>query len=145
MKRSRGSMFVFAAVLCALAQAGALAAQPRLLSNLVQGEWEGQGPPGEIALRISGESLHFFVRDDFWYEATFTLPAGDGPQQLHATITDSSPPRKDLGETVFAIVQLEDGVLSVAVDDGSDVAPESFRTAMSRYDFRRAPSPGERQ
>ena len=103
----------------------------------LQGFWEGDGPPGRISLTITGSSLHFYVRTDFWYEATFTLPAGTAPQQLTATITGSSPPTTNIGDVVFAIVKIEDGTLSLAVDDGSDAAPTSFAEAMSRYDLKR--------
>lgn len=103
----------------------------------LQGDWEGKGPPGKISVTIKGNSLRFHARDDFWYEATFTLPTGVEPPQLHATITDSSPPAKDIGVKVIAIYKIEDGALTLAVDDGSDEAPASFLDASSHYDLER--------
>lgn len=109
------------------------AAASASLLELLQGEWEGKGPPGKISIRVTGESLRFDAGEDFWYEATFTLPPATYPQQFNATITDSAPPAKDVGEVVFAIVEIEGGTLTLAVDDGSALPPVSFLTAMSSY------------
>src|SRR5262245_44603556 len=54
----------------------------------LQGYWEGDGAAGKCSITITGNSLHFYARTDFWYVTTFTLPAGTDPQQLHATIKD---------------------------------------------------------
>ena len=66
------------------------------------------------------------------------MPAGTDPQQLHATIKDSSPPKKDIGLVVIAIVKIEDGTLSLAVNQGSDDAPANFADASSHYDLKKA-------
>ena len=120
-----------------LLQAGSTA-RPPTDSELhrLQGDWEGGGPPGKISLTITGNSLHFFARTDFWYETTFILPAGIEPRQLHATIKDSSPPADDIGHVVFAIFKIEDGTLTLAVDDGADAPPKTFAGALSRYDLK---------
>ena len=56
----------------------------------LQGTWEGvlvgQEKDGKITVTITDNSLHFHRDTNFWYETTFTLPAGTDPQQLHATI-----------------------------------------------------------
>src|ERR1041384_4391474 len=75
----------------------------------LQGHWGGDGAAGKCSITITGNSLHFYARTNFWYETTFTLPAGTDPQQLHATIKDSSPPTNGIGQVVFAIVKIEDG------------------------------------
>ncbi len=106
----------------------------------LQGYWEGEGPPGKISVTITGNSLRFHARTDFWYETTFTLPAGEDPLQLRAIIKNSSPPAKDIGHVVFAIFKIEDGTLTLAVDDGSDAPPTSFPDASSRYDLKKVPS-----
>ena len=83
----------------------------------LQGHWEGEGPPGEVSITITGNSLHYYAGPDSEYEnVTFILPAGTDPQQLHATVTDSS------GHVAiaYAIVKIEGGTLRLAVDDGSD-------------------------
>ena len=40
----------------------------------------------KITITIKGTSLHFYRDTDFWWDTTFTLPAGTDPQQPHATI-----------------------------------------------------------
>ena len=99
----------------------------------LQGYWEGEGPPGKISITITGNSLHYVAGTDSWFETTFTLPAGTAPRQLHATIKDSSPPTSGIGDVVIAIFKIEDGTLTLAVDDGSDAPPTSFADASSRY------------
>ena len=110
----------------------------------LQGYWEGDGAAGQCSITITGNSLHFFAREDFWFETTFVLPAGADPRQLHATIKDSSPPANGIGQVVYAIFQIEDDELILAVDDGSGEPPESFDDASSRYTLRKAPLPGKR-
>ena len=103
----------------------------------LQGYWEGEGPPGEISITIKGNSLRYVEGTDSWYETTFTIPVGTAPgnasRQLHATITDSSPPTSGIGEVIFAIFKIEDGTLTLAVDDGGDAPPATFADASSRY------------
>jgi uncharacterized protein (TIGR03067 family) len=117
-------------------QAGCTAPPPAAseLHHRLQGYWEGEGPPGAISITIKGNSLHYHARPDSRHEATFTLPAGTDPQQLHATVKDGA----GNDEVVYAIVKIEDGTLSLAVDDGSVVAPTTFADAMSRYDLEKA-------
>src|SRR5580765_4351322 len=62
----------------------------------LQGDWEGEGAGGKCSITITGDSLHYRVGTT-WYKTTFTLPAGTDPQQLHATIKDSSPPTNGIG------------------------------------------------
>ena len=97
----------------------------------LQGEWQGLGPPGDISISISNDSLNFFVRDDFWYETTFKLEESTDPGQLHATIRKS--PNNDSGQVVYALFKIENGELTLAVDDGSDEPPFSFAEATSTY------------
>ena len=103
----------------------------------LQGSWEGEGAGGECSITIVGNSLHYRAGTN-WWKTTFTLPAGTDPRQLHATITDSSPPTNSIGTVVFAIFKIEHGVLTLAVVDGSDKAPESFDSASSRYVVKKA-------
>jgi hypothetical protein len=103
----------------------------------LQGYWEGDGAAGKCSITITGSSLHFHARTDFWYETTFALPAGTAPQQLHATIKNSSGPTNGIGQVVFAIVKIEDGVLTLAVDDMSDKPPKTFPGASSHYNLKK--------
>jgi hypothetical protein len=83
----------------------------------LQGSWEGvqrgHEPEGKYTMTVTGNSLHFQgPKTEDMYKATFTLPAGTFPQQLHATITDSSNP-DDIGLVVFAIFKVENGTLTL--------------------------------
>ena len=55
---------------------------------------------------------------------------------MHATITNSAPPAKDIGVVVFAIVKIENDTLTLAVNDGADTAPATFADASTRYVLR---------
>lgn len=135
-------MVAFLLVPCMLLGVQASSTTPRQSDSeleRLQGEWKGEGPPGEIAITISGDTLLFHVRPDFWYETTFTLMADTAPSQLHATITDSAPPVKDVGVVVYAIFKIEDGTLTLAVDE-PDAAPLSFSAASSRYVLKKTSS-----
>ncbi len=114
-----------------------------MLASL-QGYWEGDGPPGKISITITGDALRYETEQGDWFETTFTLPAGTEPQQLHATIRDCSPPASGIGEVVFAIMKIEDGTLTLAVNDGADAPPTSFADASSRYILRKGQPPGDR-
>lgn len=105
----------------------------RLAAELkpLQGYWEGEGAGGKCSITITGNSLHYRAGTN-WWKTTFTLPAGTDPQQLHATIKDSSPPTNGIGQLVFAIVKIEDRTLTLAVD-GPDEPPKTFADATSLY------------
>jgi len=89
----------------------------------LQGYWEGDAAAGKSSITITGNSLHYYARTDFWFETTFTLPAGTDPQQLHATIKDSSPPTNSIGQVVVAIFKIEDGTLTLAYNQDSEGPP----------------------
>jgi len=93
----------------------------------LQGYWEGDAAAGKSSITITGNSLHYYARTDFWFETTFTLSAGTDPQQLHATIKDSSPPTNSIGQVVVAIFKIEDGTLTLAYNqDPEGVPPNAF-------------------
>jgi uncharacterized protein (TIGR03067 family) len=112
----------------------------------LQGTWEGfslspekpDGPPvkgtSTITVTITGNSLHYYARTDFWFETTFTLPAGTHPQQLHATIKRGA---NSIGQVVVVIFKIEDGTLTLATDNGSGEALKVFEGAPNRYELRR--------
>jgi hypothetical protein len=105
----------------------------------LQGYWEGEGAGGKCAITITGNSLHYRVGTN-WFKTTFILPAGTDPQQLHATITDCSPPSNGaIGKVVFAIFKIEDGTLTLAEDDMSHVPPKTFLSASSHYNLKKVP------
>ena len=119
----------------------------------LQGYWEGEGAGGKCSITITGNSLHFHAGTNFWFETTFTLPAGTDPQQLHATIKDCSPPTNAIGTVVFAIFKIEDGTLTLA--DGRHVRQSRRRlltapraaTTLRRFSLKRRipnhPKPNE--
>jgi hypothetical protein len=97
----------------------------------LQGTWEGvmvgSESDGKITVTITGNSLHFHRDTSFWYETTFTLPAGTYPQQLHATIKDCPEPCDEIGKEVFAIFKVEDGTLTlVGIQATAAEPPKTF-------------------
>ena len=116
--------------------------------QLLQGTWEGtleeagvgdQPPvksPEKITITITGNSLHYHRDTNFWFETTFTLPAGTDPKQLHATIKDSGG-KDSIGKVVVAIFKIEDGTLTLATDNGAGEALKVFETAPNRYELRK--------
>ena len=87
------------------------------------------------SIKISGDTLHFYEREDHWYTSTIALPAGSEPQQLHATITDSAPPKKDIGAVVVAIIKIENDTLRIAV--GGEEPPDTFDEGSGYYELTR--------
>ena len=71
-------------------------------------------------MTITGNSLHW----DSGYQATFTLPASTGPQQLRATIKDSPDKTTNtIGKVVVAIFKIEDGTLTLALNQDTEGPP----------------------
>jgi uncharacterized protein (TIGR03067 family) len=140
---------LFILIPCALirAQDASATTQPTSAqTQLLQGSWEGvqvgHESAGKYTITIAGNSLHFQgPRTDDRYEATFTLPAGTAPQQLHATITDSSDP-DDIGMVVFAIFKIENGALTLV---RYALNPPIFFEGDQayRYDLKKVPNPNK--
>lgn len=111
----------------------------------LQGTWEGvlKGDESQrITIRISGNSLHFHRDTNFWFETTFTLPAGADPKQLHATIKGCPPSQADsVGKVVGAIYAIEDGTLSLVSYDLSEEPPKTVAGATSRYVLKKVAPP----
>ena len=110
----------------------------------LQGSWDGDGPGGKCSITITGNTLHFHARTDFWYKATFTLPAGTGPQQLRAIINDGAQGKTDstVGKVVVAIFKIEDGTLTLALNqDNEGPLPNAFPSErdgpIARYDLKK--------
>jgi len=108
----------------------------------LQGIWEGfmagneSGPM--ITVTITGNSLRFYRDPDFWFETTFTLPAGTYPQQLHATIKDCVEPCDDVGKVVYAIFKIEGAILTlVGIQATAAEPPQDFGTIPGFEDNRR--------
>jgi hypothetical protein len=103
----------------------------------LQGDWEGEGAGGKCSITIVGNSLDYRNAAG-WYKTTFTLPAGAGPRQLHATIKECSPPSNSaIGTVVFAIFKIEDGTLLLGTYDGPDNPPTTFDDGSSRYTLKK--------
>jgi uncharacterized protein (TIGR03067 family) len=111
----------------------------------LQGYWEGDAAAGKSSITITGNSLHYYARTDFWFETTFTLPAGTDPQQLHATIKNSSPPTNSIGQVVVAIFKIEDGTLTLAYNQDPEGSPEPFSTTRTRRFSHRPKKPTSRE
>jgi hypothetical protein len=122
---------------------------PATALERLQGSWEGvlvgHEKEGKISITITGNALHFQgLKPSEWYKTIFTLPVGTYPQQLHATIKDSPEP-DDIGVEVFAIFKIEDGTLTLAGIQGSDIKkPDVFGldqrfedNPMFRYDLKK--------
>jgi hypothetical protein len=113
-------------------------------ANSLEGHWagegrEGNGPRWKCTMTITGNSLHFFRDSNYWFRANLALPAGTEPQQLHATIKDTS--HKDhIGEVVLAICRIEDGILTIAASDHAEL-PQNFDEGQSSlFVLRKVPS-----
>ena len=101
----------------------------------LQGYWESV-PPAKNSITITDNSLHYYAQTNFWYETTFTLPAGTDPQQLHATIKRCSYP-DNIGKVVIAFFKIEDGTLTLAYLQ-SGAAPKSFEDKeVDRFKLRK--------
>ena len=134
-KKASNHGFLLSALALSLAALFTACTQAPIAAGLkpLQGSWEGEGAGGKCSIIITGNSLHY-RNSAGWYRTTFTLPVGTDPQQLHATIKDSSPPSTNaIGTVVFAIFKTEDGTLTLAEDDMSDKPPKTFAGATSRY------------
>ena len=93
----------------------------------LQGTWLGKITHGEtdqvgkVTVTISGHTLHYQgPKTNDWYDATFTLPTGTIPAQLHAFIT-ASPDKGDIRKQVFAVFKLEAGWLTLAEVEASAI------------------------
>ena len=97
----------------------------------------------KVTITITGNSLHFHLDTNFWFETTITLPAGTDPRQLHATIKDcASGQENSVGKVVVAIYKIEDRKLTLAaLYDGDEETPKSFEAAedkgLTRYELRK--------
>jgi len=144
MKKAPSGQFLLGALALSLAAlfTGCLSTPAPIAAELepLQGYWEGEGAGGKCSITITGNSLHYRAGTN-WWKTTFTLPAGTDPQQLHATIKESSPPTNGIGTVVLAIYKIEDGTLTLAEVDGSDKPPETFDSAASRYDLKKVQPP----
>ena len=140
MKKAPNGRFLWGALLFAVLFTACQSKPTPTAAELsrLQGHWEGDAAAGKSSITITGNSLRYYARTDFWFETTFTLPAGTNPQQLRATIKDSSPPTNNsVGKVVYAIFKIEDGTLTLAEDDMSDELPRTFHGATSRYNVKK--------
>jgi hypothetical protein len=124
------SRFLWAAFALSLTIVSATAQllPPRTAVELsqLQGQWEGEGAGGKCSITITNNVLHYRAGTN-WFKNTFTLPPGTNPQQLHATIKDTSPPTNNIGQTVLAIVKVENDTLTLATY--FDEPPKTFADA----------------
>ncbi len=108
---------------------------------------EGHEADGKVTITITGNSLRFRRDTNFWFDTTFTLPAGTYPQQLHATIKDCPEPCDDVGKVVFAIFKVEGLTMTLAGIQASSVEPpKTFGeipgiedSRIFRYKLKKAP------
>lgn len=150
MKKTPSKPFLLGALALLLAAlfAATQSAPPTMNADLrrLQGYWECHGPGGECSVTISGNSLRFYAREDFWFETTFTIPVGTGPQQLHATIIkEGSPEQANIGTVVVALFKVGDEALTLGVIDDFENPPASpvdgdWDLTIARYDLKRSHS-----
>jgi uncharacterized protein (TIGR03067 family) len=142
------SILVPWALVCA--HAGTLSASTAAELQRLQGSWEGvlagHETEGKVSITITGHALRFQgLKPTQRYAATFTLPSGTHPQQLHATIKEGQGP-KDIGKVVFAIFKIENGTLTLAgISESAAQSPRPVgqepgfeNNSMFRYDLRKA-------
>ena len=103
----------------------------------LQGHWEGDGDSGTVSMTIAGDSLYFYARPDFQYDAVFTLAPGTDPPEMHATILDTPRTVDSAGELVIAVYSLVGDTLDLAVVDKSDGRSPSFDQGIGRYLLQR--------
>jgi len=103
-------------------------------ADVLQGYWENE----DCSVSISGNSLYFYERDDFWYQTEFTISPGTEPMQLHAKIVkDSSEDQGNIGDVVDASFKVEDGILTlIALADGEPPADGSGRYVLGHAEPR---------
>jgi uncharacterized protein (TIGR03067 family) len=98
-------------------------------SATLQGTWETQagGENKEMSsLVLSGNNLEFHLNTNQWYKGTFTLREDTMPKQMVVTITEC-PFTQYVGKTSQAIYQIENGALTIAVNEpGNPKVPTSF-------------------
>ena len=82
----------------------------------------GNESDGKITMTINGNSLHFHRDTNFWFETTFTLPAGTDPQELRTTIK-GGPDKDSIGKMVPAIFKTGEGNLTLAVNQDNEHEP----------------------
>ena len=94
-------------------------------------------------MAITGSTLRFTRDSNYWFETTFTLPPGTGPQRMDATIKASSYP-SHIGEVVAAIFKMEDGVLTLAASDHGETPKDFDDGSNSLFVLRKVqvPRPG---
>ncbi len=98
----------------------------------LQGIWAGTGSYGQpdptsgVTVTNTGHRLRYQgAKTNDWYEASFILPKGTIPAQLHALITDS-PDKGAIRRQVFAVFKLEAGWLTLAeVEAGAIESPRN--------------------
>jgi hypothetical protein len=102
------------------------------------------GDKTKVTITITGDSLHFYRDKGFWFETTITLPAGNDPEQLHATIKDCAE-KGSIGEVVKAVYKIENGTLTLAtIGDDAEGTADSFQNAGTRYELRKVKSEKKR-
>ena len=97
----------------------------------LQGTWIGLDPeasgPGWSSLVIQGSNLEFHGKDtNYWCKAVFSLREDTNPKQLMAVVTDAPDPQ-EVGKMANAIYQLQDGTLTIALNEpGEPGVPAGF-------------------
>lgn len=101
----------------------------------------------KVTVTITNDTLHFHRDTNFWFETTFTVPAGKDPHELHATIKRAAPSQgSSNGTSVIAIFKIADGTLTlVPLVEGAEM-PKTFESLaddkqLARYELRKVPPP----
>lgn len=96
----------------------------------LQGAWEGtavgQESEGKVRLTFKGQSLSYIGADtNQAYEASFTLPPGKKPAEMHTRIT-RAPQTNDIGSKIRVIYKFEHDTLVLSgIPDEDPKAPKT--------------------
>ena len=114
----------------------------RMVRQAPTGPYIKEDPDSKITITVRGDSLHFYRDPDFWFETTIALPAGSGPQQLHATIKE---PENSRGDVVISFFKIEGDTLTlggIRDPDSTAELPKTFEEAAgARYELLKVEAP----
>jgi uncharacterized protein (TIGR03067 family) len=113
------------------AQTKRLSARPVASAKSLQGTWNSpdidRSGTGWPSLVVKGSNLVFHGTDtNYWFKTSFSLREDTNPKQLAAVVTDCAAPQY-VGKTANAIYLIQDGTLTITINEPGDPAvPAGF-------------------